>query len=104
MLSGVACSAKRNQILLRIIAGLATEFFVMDFKIGPIATRLASPAVATQHLTAQIVVLVGIEPQAGVFWSDASHDTFSVTWCRNVRFSSPGRKLKNRNADCRRTL
>ena len=64
MHSGMACRTKCNQILLRIVAGLAAEFFVMDFKIGHCATRLASPAVAMQHLVAQIVVLAGIEPQA----------------------------------------
>jgi hypothetical protein len=47
MLCGVARSAKRHQVLFRIIAGLAAEFFVMDFKIGHCATRLASPAIAT---------------------------------------------------------
>jgi hypothetical protein len=31
---GVACDAKCNQILTRIIAGLAAELFVMDFEIG----------------------------------------------------------------------
>ena len=44
-----------------------------------------------------------MEPQAGTFRSDPIHDAFSVTWCRNVRLSSPGRNLKNRKADCKRT-
>jgi hypothetical protein len=62
MHASVAFGTKCYQILLRIIAGLAAEFFVMEFKIGRCATRLASPAVATQHLLAQIVILIGIEP------------------------------------------
>ena len=98
----MACRTKCNQILLRIVAGLAAEFFVMDFKIGHCATRLASPAVAMQHLVAQIVVLAGLEPQRCTFRSDPSYNAFSVTWCRNVCLSSPGRNLKNRKADCKR--
>ena len=94
MHASVAFGTECYQILLRIIAGLAAEFFVMDFKIGHCATRLASPAVATQHLVAQTVVLVGIEPQAYMFRSDSSHDAFSVTWCTNFCLSSPGEKLE----------
>jgi hypothetical protein len=50
MQRNVAFSAKRNQVLLRIIAGLAAKFFVMNLEIGHRAARLASPSVATQHL------------------------------------------------------
>lgn len=56
MHGGVAFRAKRNQVLLRILAGLATEFFVVDLKIGHCAARLASPAIATEHLIAQLFV------------------------------------------------
>jgi hypothetical protein len=40
MHSGVACIAKRNQVRLRIVAGLAAKLLVMNFKIGHCATRL----------------------------------------------------------------
>ena len=103
MHSGVACRAKRNQVPLAIITGTTAKLLVVDFKIRHSATRLASPAVATQHLMAQTVVLFGIQAQACMLRSEHSHDAFSVTWCRNVRFSLPGRNLKNRNADCKRT-
>ena len=103
MHASVAFGTECYQILLRIIAGLAAESFVMDFKIGHCATRLASPAIATQHLAAESVVLVGIEPQARMFRSDPSHDAFSTTRCINLCLSSPGRNLKNRKADCKRT-
>ena len=43
----MACRTKRDQILFRIVAGLAAEFFVMDFEVGHGAARLASPAIAT---------------------------------------------------------
>lgn len=58
---------KRNQVLLPVVAGLATEFFVMDFKIGHCATRLASPTVATQHLVAESVVQLRIDANACTF-------------------------------------
>jgi hypothetical protein len=44
---------------------------------------MASPVVTTQHLVAEIVVLVGLEPQACTFQSDPIHDAFSVTCCKN---------------------
>ena len=103
MHNGVAYRTKCDQVLLGIIAEVTAKFLVVNLKIGHCATQLASPAVATQHLVAQTVVLVGIEPQACVFRSDPSHDAFSVTWCKNACLSSPGRNLKNRKADCKRT-
>jgi hypothetical protein len=65
MHASVAFGTEGYQILLRIIARRAAEFFVMEFKIGHCATRLASPAVATQHLLAQTVIRIGIEPHGG---------------------------------------
>ena len=101
---GVARSAKRNQVLLRIVAGVAAEFFVVDFKVGLRATQLTSETVATQHLVAELFVQLGIKLQARLLRSDLIHDAFSFAWCRNVCLSSPGRNLKNRKADCKRTL
>jgi hypothetical protein len=72
MHASVAFGTEGYQILLRIIARRAAEFFVMEFKIGHCATRLASPAVATQHLLAQTVILIGIEPHEG---NVCNHDT-----------------------------
>ena len=45
MQTGMACSAERNQVLLRIVAGSATEFLVVNLKVRHLATRLASPIV-----------------------------------------------------------
>jgi hypothetical protein len=76
---------------------------VVDLKVGHRAARLASPTISAEDLCAQLFINVGLEPQGCAFWSDPIHDTFSVTWCRNVCFSSPCRNLKNRNADCKST-
>ena len=44
MHGGVACRTKRNQVLFGIIAALAPELPVMNFKVGCGPARLASPA------------------------------------------------------------
>jgi hypothetical protein len=43
----VACGTKRNEVLLRVLAAVVAEFFMVDFKIGHRAARLTSPAIAT---------------------------------------------------------
>ena len=47
---GVARGAQRNQILFRIVAGLAAKPFVVNFQSRHRATRLAPPAIAAKHL------------------------------------------------------
>ena len=79
MHSAVACRAKRNEVLLRIVAGLATEFFVMNLEIRHCAAQLASPAVAAEHLVAELFVKLGLKPYGRSLWSDPIHDTFSAT-------------------------
>jgi hypothetical protein len=100
----VTRSAQCNQILLAVIAGAASKIFMVHLKVGLSAANLATPPIALEHLITETIVLVGIEPHGRAFRSDSSHDAFSVTYCRNVCFSSPGRNLKNRNADCKRTM
>jgi hypothetical protein len=53
MYTGVTANTEGNQILARIVAGLAAKLFVVDLKVGHRAARLASPAIATEHLMAQ---------------------------------------------------
>ena len=100
---GVARLAKRDQVLLSIIPGVATKFLMVDLEVRHCAAGLASPAVPTQNLLAQLVVHLHRELQASALGSNTSHDAFSVTWWRNARLSSPVRNLKNRKADCKRT-
>jgi hypothetical protein len=99
----VARSAKSNQVLLRIIARLAAKFPVVNLKTRHGTTRLASPSVSAQHLVAELFVRLGIKLQARTFWLDVIHDAFSEKWSRNTFLSLPGRNLKNRRIDCRRT-
>jgi hypothetical protein len=78
MHSGVAFAAQRDQVLLRIVAGLAAKLFVMNFKIGHRAARLASPAVTAEHLIAKVVVRFRIQAQTFALWFEAVHEIFSV--------------------------
>ena len=103
MHAGVASSTQGNQILARIITEVAAKLFVVDLKVGHCAAGLASPAIAPEHLITESFVLPGVEPNACAFRTHSIHEAFSITWCRNVRLSSPGRNLKNRRADCKRT-
>jgi hypothetical protein len=61
MYGGVSRIAQRDQVLLGVIAGLAPELAVVDLKVGHRAARLASPAVAIEHLVAETVVLVRLK-------------------------------------------
>jgi hypothetical protein len=79
MHTDVTFSAQGNQVLLGIVATATPKFFVMNLKVGHGVARLTSPTVATQHLVAEIVILLGIELQACVFRLAPSHDALSVT-------------------------
>jgi hypothetical protein len=50
MHASVRCATTRNQVLLRIRTGLATDFFVMNLQVGHPSADLASPSVLAQHL------------------------------------------------------
>jgi hypothetical protein len=72
----MASGAKRNQILLGIITGLAAKFLVMNLKVRHRAAGLASPAVSVQHMVVELFVQSGIKMEARPPWSDAIHDAF----------------------------
>jgi hypothetical protein len=56
MHGGVACSTEGNQILARIIAGVAAKFLVVNLKVGHRAARLASPTIPSEHLVSEVFV------------------------------------------------
>ena len=86
-----------------IIALLAAQLLVVDLELAPGAAHLTLPAIAMQHLFSQLIVQLGIKPQARALGSNAVHEAFPVTSCRKARRCSPGRNLKNRDTDCRST-
>jgi len=84
--AAVALGAERNQVLLGIGAGMATELFVVNLKIGHRPARLTAPGIAPQHLLMQFLVGRGIKPKPlGSCWP-CLHADFSVTVSRNVCF------------------
>ena len=54
--------AERDQVLFGVVPETTAEFLVVDFQVGHCAAGLTSPAVAPQHLPAQILVGHGIKP------------------------------------------
>ena len=44
---GVARGAKGDQIFFAIVSGSIAKLFVVDLEVGPSATRLTSPTIAT---------------------------------------------------------
>ncbi len=60
----VALRAERDQILFRIVAGVAAKPFVVNFQIRHRATRLAPPVISAQYLLPQVFVQLGSEPEA----------------------------------------
>lgn len=78
MHADVACSTEGNQILARIIAGVAAKLFVVSLQIGHRAAGLTSPAVTAEHLGAKLVVQFGIQPQRRALWSEPVQEAFSV--------------------------
>ena len=100
----VACGAKRDQVLLGIIAALAAKFLVVNLQVRPGAAALAPPAVTPQYLFPELFVQLGIKPHSRLFGPNPVHEAFSVTSCRKACRCSPGRNLKNRDMDCRSTV
>jgi hypothetical protein len=73
----VAHGAECDQILTRIITGLAAKLFVVNFEIGHGSARLTFPAVAVKHLVAKLVVCRWIQPhRSKLRWS--IHDAFPI--------------------------
>lgn len=63
----VAVAAQRDQVLLRIMPGLAAKFLVMS-------TGLTSPSVPLQDFSTKLLVQFGIRAQALLLRSNLTHD------------------------------
>jgi hypothetical protein len=100
----MAAGAQGDQIRVLVVALLTPQLFVMDLKVPSSTANLTSPAIALQHLFSQLVVWLGIEPQAWPLGSNPGQEAFSVTSCRKASRCSPGRNLKNLEIDCSSTV
>ena len=73
-----------DQIVLTILAGVAAKLFVMDFKVGHGTAQLASPAISPQYLLAELLVILLLKPDGGLFRHNLLHWICSFTICRNA--------------------
>jgi hypothetical protein len=99
--TGMAACAKSDQILLRVVAGVAAKCLVVHFKIRHGAATLASPTVSTKYVLTCLVVQLGGESQPRVLGSNSVHDAFSRAWATNACCCSAGRNPKQRAIECK---
>jgi hypothetical protein len=69
----VTVSTQRDQVLLGVASGLSTKLLVMNLKILPAATRLATPSVPLQHLSTELFVPFRIQSYAWLLWPKLNH-------------------------------
>jgi hypothetical protein len=69
---------QRNQVLFRIIAGMAAKFLMVDFQVRHASAGLTSPAITAQHLVPQSFECFSVESNATVFGGSSIHETFSL--------------------------
>jgi hypothetical protein len=89
----VAVSAKRDQVLLLVIACLAPKFEVMHLQALHATATLAPPAVALQHLPPQLAVVCRIKSQSRSFPASFLHETLRLTSERKASCCETGRNL-----------
>ena len=95
MYSSVALCAERDQVLFRVVAGVAAKLFVVNLQIRHRAARLTAPAIAAQHLLLKILIRKWVEPNSARIRKHRGHDAVSFRPPRNACLCSPGRNLKN---------
>ena len=80
----VTIKAKRDQIAFTIAARVAAKLFVVGFKVDHGTAQLASPAISPQHLLAELLVILLLEPERRLFRQNLLHWICSFTICRNA--------------------
>jgi hypothetical protein len=69
--------AESDQVVFRVVTGVAAELLVMNFEVCSRAAALASPAVTLQDCIVQFRVLRAIQPDRSGL-SEAVHDDWSL--------------------------
>ena len=62
--------------MLGVVSESASWVDVVDLEVRRTAAGLAAPAVALQHLLAELAVGVGVETETGLAREQASHEAF----------------------------
>ena len=73
MCGSVTIETEGDQIVLTILAAVAAELFVMNFKVCHRAAELAAPAVSPQYLLAKFPVILLFEPDRRLFRRSLIH-------------------------------
>ena len=79
--AAMASLAECNEILLVIIACMASKFEVMHLECLHASAKLTAPSVALEHLSVEFAVCSRIELDAGVHAHDALPATSSTKAC-----------------------
>ena len=69
----VAISTERDQIFVNVVTQQASRAHVVDLETIGTAAILASPAVALQHLGAELAIRIWVEPKSGASRLEITH-------------------------------
>ena len=86
----VTPGTESDQVLFGIVSQPAAQVDVVDLEVGAPAAVLAAPAIALQHLLAQLTIGLRVEPEPGAAREQASHDAF-LSCSKNCRRCGGGR-------------
>jgi hypothetical protein len=68
MFRPVASVAQGNEIRIRIISRMAAFFSVMYLQVATTSAGLAGPIISAQDFLSELVVLLGLKPNAPALW------------------------------------
>ena len=68
--------AERDEVLFGVVSQSASWVDVVDLEVCRIAAGLAAPAIALQHLLAELAVRVRVEVEPGAARDQTSHEAF----------------------------
>lgn len=72
---------------------MATEFFVVDLKVGQSAAHLASPAIAIQYLPMKLSTRFSIDSYTSFVYLLVAHEAVPATCSKNARCCGAGRNV-----------
>jgi hypothetical protein len=72
----VAVAAQGDQVLLRIIPGLAAKLVVLKLQVLQVPARLTFPSIPVQDFSPELLIQFGIQSQARLLQSNLTDDAF----------------------------
>ncbi len=86
----VTGGAEGDEVWLGVVAQSASWVDVVDLEVSTTPAGLAAPAIALQHLLAQLTIGFWVEPEVGAAREQASHEAF-LSCSRNCFCCGGGR-------------